>query len=415
MKKIKDLNFDNKNANKGTKRGASLLEKSISDYGLGRSILIDRNGKIIAGNKTAEMAGQLGIEDIEIIKSDGKKIIAVQRTDLDLDKDEKARKLAYADNRVSEIDLEWDLEQISKDFQELDLSDFWNDTEIDDMLKDFEKSLKSEEELDEVEEVKKEAVSKLGDLFLIDGRHRVLCGDSTSKADVERLMDGKRADMCITDPPYNVDYEGKTKDALKIENDKFENTLDFQSFLSSAFKNMHDSLKEGGAFYIWHADSEGFNFRKACLDVGLKVRQCLVWVKNSMVLGRQDYHWQHEPCLYGWKDGAGHNWYSDRKQTTVLNFTRPSKNDVHPTMKPVSLIAYQIKNNSKKEQIIFDLFLGSGTTLIACEETKRICYGMELEPLYIDVILRRYKKLYPDKEIKCLNREFDFNKLFEKE
>lgn len=219
-----------------------------------------------------------------------------------------------------------------------------------------------------------------------------MCGDSTSVTDVEALCGGRKMDLLITDPPYNVDYTGKTKDALKIENDKMEDES-FRLFLRDAFLTADTVMKPGATFYIWHADSEGYNFRGACHDIEWKVRQCLIWVKNVMVMGRQDYQWKHEPCLYGWKEGASHNWYSDRKQTTLLEFDRPSRSELHPTMKPVPLFDYQIKNSSKKGDAVLDLFGGSGTTMVACEQDGRTAYLMELDPRYVDVIIDRWEKL----------------------
>lgn len=211
----------------------------------------------------------------------------------------------------------------------------------------------------------------------------------------------------MTDPPYNVDYTGKTKDALKIENDVMSND-NFRQFLQDAFLTAKENLKPGAAFYIWHADSEGYNFRGACHDVGLTVRECLVWVKNSLVLGRQDYQWQHEPCLYGWTEGT-HSWYSDRKQTTVLEFDRPSRNAEHPTMKPVALFDYLIRNSTKKGSVVLDSFGGSGTTIIACEQNGRKGYCMELDPKYVDVIIERWEKLTGKKAV-LLNDKTEMEK-----
>jgi len=233
-----------------------------------------------------------------------------------------------------------------------------------------------------------ESITKLGDLWEL-GNHRVLCGDSTDAEIVKKLMDGQLGDMYLTDPPYNVAYEGKTKDKLTIQNDKMSNDT-FREFLVNAFTAVDDVLKQGGVFYIWHADSEGYNFRWACFEVEWPIRQCLIWNKNSLVMGRQDYHWKHEPCLYGWKLGAGHLWSTDRKQTTILEFNRPSRSSDHPTMKPVDLLEYQVLNNTKGQDIVIDTFLGSGSTLIACEKTNRTCYGMELDEHYCDVIVNRY-------------------------
>lgn len=195
--------------------------------------------------------------------------------------------------------------------------------------------------------------------------------------------------MLLTDPPYNVAYEGKTADALTIKNDSMDD-LKFRAFLTDAFKAADSVMKQGAVFYIWHADSEGYNFRGGCKDAGWKVRQCLIWKKQTLVMGRQDYHWKHEPCLYGWKDGAGHLWNTDRKQTTILEFDRPQRNDIHPTMKPVDLFEYQIGNNTKGQDIVLDLFLGSGTTIIGCENMGRKGYGMEYDPKYAQVIIQRW-------------------------
>lgn len=250
---------------------------------------------------------------------------------------------------------------------------------------------------DEPPEPPEAPIAKRGDIWQL-GRHRLMCGDSTMIADVQRLMDGQLADLLLTDPPYNVDYEGKTKDKLKIENDK-QNDENFRQFLTDAFIAANNVMKPGAVFYIWHADSEGYNFRGACKDAGWTVRQCLIWNKNAMVMGRQDYQWKHEPCLYGWKDGAGHLWASDRKQTTVIDYEKPQRNDIHPTMKPVGLFDYQIKNNTKGGDIVLDLFGGSGTAIIACEQDGRTCYTMELDPRYVDAIVKRWENLTGEKAV----------------
>lgn len=236
----------------------------------------------------------------------------------------------------------------------------------------------------------------LGDLFEI-GPHKLLCGSSTETDTWGRLMNDELADLVVTDPPYNVNYTGKTKEKLKIENDQ-KTDGDFYQFLYDFYTALGSFTKAGGAWYVWHADSEGANFRKAMTDSGIMVKQCLIWVKNSMVMGRQDYHWKHEPCLYGWKEGR-HAWYSDRKQTTVLNFDRPTKNTEHPTMKPIPLIAYQIGNSSKSGDIVCDGFGGSGTTMVASHQTNRRCRMMELDPRYCQVIVDRMVKLDPSIKI----------------
>jgi len=238
----------------------------------------------------------------------------------------------------------------------------------------------------------------LGDVFEI-GQHKLICGDSTQTDTFGKLFDGQLADMVVTDPPYNVAYQGKTKDALTIENDNMGDK-DFYQFLYDFYTALGSYSKAGGAWYVWHADSEGANFRQAMKDAGIMVKQCLIWVKNSMVMGRQDYQWKHEPCLYGWKEGAAHNWYSDRKQTTVLDFNRPSRNAEHPTMKPVELFAYQIKNSSKAGDIVADAFGGSGTTMVACHQLNRKGYIVEFDPKYCQVIIDRMQKLDPSLVIK---------------
>lgn len=220
-----------------------------------------------------------------------------------------------------------------------------------------------------------------------------MCGNSLSSEDMALLMDGAKADMILTDPPYNVDYEGT---AGKIQNDNMEDTK-FREFLKDAFVTADQVLKPGGSIYIWHADSEGFNFRAACKDAGWTVRQCLIWNKNALVMGRQDYQWKHEPCLYMWKDGAAHFWNSDRSQTTVIDCEKPKKNDLHPTMKPIKLFDYLIQNSSRKGETVLDMFAGSGTTVIACEQDGRSARVMELDPRYVDAILNRYEEFTGEK------------------
>jgi DNA modification methylase len=216
-----------------------------------------------------------------------------------------------------------------------------------------------------------------------------MCGSATVLDDVQYLLSDTKADLIFTDPPYNVDYTGKTKDALKIQNDVFESN-NFQDFLYEAFTNMYVSSKAGASYYICHSDSEGLNFRNALNRAGYLVKQCIIWNKNSIVMGRQDYHWKHEPILYGWKEGASHMWYGDRKQSTVWDIDRPTKSTEHPTMKPIHLIERALNNSSKAGDIVLDLFAGSGSTIIACEKLQRVCYAMEIDPHYCDVIRKRY-------------------------
>jgi site-specific DNA-methyltransferase (adenine-specific) len=238
----------------------------------------------------------------------------------------------------------------------------------------------------------------LGDLFEI-GPHKLICGDSTQTDTFKALFGEQLADLVVTDPPYNVAYEGKTKEKLTIDNDK-QTDGDFYQFLYDFYTALGSYTKQGGGWYVWHADSEGANFRRAMSDAGIMVKQCLIWLKSSMVMGRQDYQWKHEPCLYGWKEGAAHGWYSDRKQTTILEFDRPNRNAEHPTMKPIPLFAYQIGNSSKQGDIVADAFGGSGTTMVACHQMNRKAYLVEFDPKYCQVIIDRMKKLDPTLTIK---------------
>lgn len=336
-----------------------------------REIVVNKDMVILGGNMRYRAMQEAGIKETQV------KIVDLS--------EEKQREFIIKDNLESG---EWNWDELANSWEQEKLEEWGLDTQKDWVREVIE---------DEAPEISNEpAISKLGEIYQL-GRHRVMCGDSTKIEDVEKLMGEQRADLLLTDPPYNVEYVGKTKDALTIKNDRMEND-GFLQFLTDAFETMFMFAKEGASFYIWHADSEGYNFRTACKQIGFTVRQCLIWNKNSMVMGRQDYQWKHEPCLYGWKDGASHSWYADRKQTTIIDFDRPTKSEDHPTMKPVGLMSYCINNSSKSGDIILDIFLGSGSTLIACEQTNRTCYGMELDPKYVDVIRKRYTKYtYPDK------------------
>lgn len=334
-------------------------------------IEIDENFVILSGHTRYAALKKLGYEQTEVVRYTGLT-------------EEQKKKYRILANKTGEL-AEWDFDKLKEELADLDFSDFSFDFGISD------ESESKEVKEDEAPEPPKEAKSRLGDLYQI-GCHRLVCGDSTDKAVLERLMDGQKADLYITDPPYNVDYQGGTKDALKIMNDNMDNDS-FRKFLKDAFAAADSVMRDGAVFYIWHADSEGYNFRGACFDIGWQVRECLIWNKSSLVLGRQDYQWKHEPCLYGWKDGASHLWASDRKQTTVLDFTKPLKNGEHPTMKPVELFAYQISNNTHEMDAVLDSFCGSGTTLIACEQLKRKAFVCELDPRYVDVIVQRYINL----------------------
>lgn len=356
------------------------IKNSILEFGYVAPVIINADMTVIGGHQRLKVLKELGYEEIQCIV-------------VDLDKNkEKALNLA-----LNKISGEWDndkLEAILVELKETDIdiniTGFSND-EVDDILKDITGSKEDDFDLDEALNEIEEPVTKLGDIWIL-GKHRLMCGDSTQKEAVVRLMNKQEADMLLTDPPYNVNYEGKTDDALKIENDNMNET-EFYNLLIDAFRNMYENLKCGGSVYVFHADTEGLNFRNAFKSVGFKLAQCLVWVKNTFVMGRQDYQWKHEPILYGWKEGAGHYFVDNRKQSTVLEFDKPTRNAEHPTMKPIDLLVYLIKNSSKENQLILDLFGGSGSTLIAAEQSKRICYAMELDPKYCDVIVKRWETL----------------------
>lgn len=374
-----NIKYDSRNYRKHSDKNKDLINKSLKECGAGRSIVVDNEDNIIAGNGIYEQAQKLGIKT-KVIETDGSELVVVKRTDLATD-DDKRKQLAVMDNSTSDSS-DFDIELLRDDF-EIDTLQDWG---IDIELEIDDKEIIEDEVPEEVE-----TRCKKGDVWAL-GEHRLMCGDSTNYNDVAQLMDGELADLLITDPPYNVDYVGKTKDKLKIENDKMSDS-NFREFLYDAFVNADTLMKPGAVFYIWHADSEGYNFRGACKDAGWQVRQCLIWNKNQMVMGRQDYQWKHEPCLYGWKDGASHLWAADRKQTTVIDFNKPQRNGEHPTMKPVGLFDYQIKNNTKGADVVLDLFGGSGTTLIACEQDGRKARLMELDPHYCDVIIKRWENL----------------------
>lgn len=357
------------------------VAESIKQCGYCSPIIIDEDNVILCGHTRLKALKQLGYKEVECVRKSGMT-------------DEQKKKYRILDNKTAEV-AEWNFDLLEEELKDLDFGDF--DFGFDDMPELSEPVEITEDEVPEVDD-KSEPITKPGDIWQL-GKHRLMCGDSTDASAVAALMNGKEADLLLTDPPYNVAYEGKTDDALTIENDKMGSD-EFYDFLTSAFSAAVEVLKAGGAFYIWHADVNGLDFRLALKASGLTLRQTLIWNKNAITLGRQDYQWKHEPCLYGWKDGAGHNWYSDRCQTTVLDFNKPPRNGEHPTMKPVELFAYQIQNSTKKGEAVLDLFGGSGTTIIACEQTGRIGYSMELDPKYCDVIIKRYENLTGKKAVK---------------
>ena len=352
------------------------VANSIREFGWKQPIVIDKDGVIVAGHTRYKAAQLLGMKTAPCVIAD------------DLTEDQiKAYRLA--DNKTNEA-AEWDFSALEEELDAIDIDmtqfGFLDEDEVPEIVED---------EFDE--EPPAEPKTKRGDIYQL-GRHRLMCGDSTSIDNVEALVGGRQIDLLLTDTPYNVDYTGKTKDALKLQNDSMEDS-DFRQFLRDAFVTADTVMKPGAVFYIWHTDSEGYNFRGACHDAGWEVRQCLIWAKNVMVMGRQDYQWKHEPCLYGWKEGAAHYFIDDRTQTTVLEFDRPTRSALHPTMKPIPLFDYQIKNSSRKGDAVLDLFAGSGTTLICCEQNGRDAYCMELDPRYCDVIVSRWEQLTEEKAV----------------
>jgi DNA modification methylase len=362
------------------------IAASIKEFGFRNPILVD-NLTLIAGHGRLLAAQKLGLD----------KVPTIDCSDMT-----ESQKKAYiiADNKLA-MNAGWDTAMLTLEMQELQEEGFdlellgFDDKELNALLEpEVVQGLTDE---DAVPETPKEASTKLGDIYIL-GKHRLMCGDSTSITDMEKLIDEQPVDMCLTDPPYNVAYEGATKEKLTIINDSMGND-EFRQFLRDAFVAADTVMKQGAVFYIWHADSEGYNFRGACSDAGWKVRQCLIWKKSSLVMGRQDYHWMHEPCLYGWKDGAAHLWSADRKQTTILEFNKPSRNGEHPTMKPVELFEYQMLNNTKGGDIVLDSFGGSGTTLIAAEKHGRYARIMELDPKYCDVIVKRWEDFTGQKAV----------------
>lgn len=372
-----------------------------------RPIVVNKNMIILGGNMRYKACKEAGLKEVPIII-----------TDLS---EEKQREFLIKDNTSGG---EWDWEVLANEWDVEELESWGLDVpEL-----EIPTILETEPEEDDFEipnEIKTDIV--LGDLFEI-GEHRLLCGSSTEMDTWQKLMNDKLADMVMTDPPYNVDYQGGT--GLKIMNDKMDNNS-FYQFLYDFYTALGSYTKKGGAWYVWHADSEGANFRQAMKDAGIMVKQCLIWVKNSMVLGRQDYQWKHEPCLYGWKEGAAHYFtnermhttviedkidvrkltkdqmknmlidiMSDKNKTTIINCDKPSRNIEHPTMKPILLLAPLIKNSSKENELVADGFLGSGSTMVASHQLNRKCYGMELDPKYCQVIVDRMKKLDPNLVIK---------------
>ncbi len=362
------------------------LRSSLREFGFINPVIIDRDFNVIAGHGRIAAAKEEGITEVPCVFADYLT---------------EAQKKAYilADNRMA-LDAGWDEELLKIEIESLQGADFdvsltgFGEDEIADLFAgDSEKDVK-DDDFNLSVALEKAAFVEKGDIWTV-GRHRLMCGDATSAEDVAALMDGKKANLIVTDPPYNVAF--KSGSGLSIQNDSMENG-EFYTFLYNSFQNMAEHLEKGGAAYVFHADTEGLNFRKAFVDAGFHLAGVCIWVKNSLVLGRSDYQWQHEPVLYGFLKNGKHPWYSDRKQTTIWNYDKPKRNKNHPTSKPLDLLGYPICNSSQENAIVLDTFGGSGSTMMACEQTNRICHMMELDEKYASVILRRYVEDTGDSE-----------------
>lgn len=383
---LKDLKPAVYNPRKKLKKGDKEYEKikqSLLKFGYVDPIIVNEDLTVIGGHQRLTVLKDLDYETAKCVIVDLPK------------EDEKALNIA-----LNKITGQWDealLADLLLDLQEsdfnLDLTGF-EPPEIDDILSNVHDKELSEDEFDVEEELKKPTVSRHGDIWQL-GKHRVICGDSTKAETYKQLLDDRKANLVVTDPPYNVDVE---ETAGKILNDNMSDG-DFYQFLRSMFTQVENHMETDASIYVFHADTEGLNFRKAFKDAGFYLSGCCIWKKNSLVLGRSPYQWQHEPCLYGWKKKGKHQWFSDRKQTTIWEYDRPKSSKDHPTMKPIQLMAYPIQNSSMRGTIVLDPFLGSGSTLIAADQTGRVCYGIELDEKFVDVIVKRYIEVTGDTEV----------------
>lgn len=383
---LKELKPAAYNPRKKLKKGDKEYEKikqSLLKFGYVDPIIVNEDLTVIGGHQRLTVLKDLDYETAKCVIVDLPK------------EDEKALNIA-----LNKITGQWDealLADLLLDLQEsdfnLDLTGF-DPPEIDDILSNVHDKELSEDEFDVEEELKKPTLSRHGDIWQL-GKHRVICGDSTKAETYKQLLDDRKANLVVTDPPYNVDVE---ETAGKILNDNMSDG-DFYQFLLSMFTQVEIHMEDDASIYVFHADTEGLNFRKAFKDAGFYLSGCCIWKKNSLVLGRSPYQWQHEPCLYGWKKKGKHQWFSDRKQTTIWEYDRPKSSKDHPTMKPIQLMAYPIQNSSMRGTIVLDPFLGSGSTLIAADQTGRVCYGIELDEKFVDVIVKRYIEVTGDTEV----------------
>ena len=350
------------------------IENSIREFGFADPLVVNSDMTIIGGHQRLTVAIDLGYTEVPCA------VVDVDKTR------EKALNIA-----LNKITGAWDEEMLADLLKDLGDKDFnleftgFEAPEIEQLFSNIYDKQVREDDFDVESELKQPVFSKPGDIWHL-GKHRVICGDSTKPETYALLMEGDKANLVLTDPPYNVDVE---ETAGKIMNDNMSDS-DFYNFLLAAYQCMHQNLADDGSIYVWHADTEGLNFRKAFKDAGFYLSGCCIWKKNALVLGRSPYQWIHEPCLFGWKKGGKHQWYADRKQTTVWEYDKPRSSKDHPTMKPVTLMSYPIKNSTMTNGIVLDPFLGSGSTLIACMETDRVCRGIELDQKFVDVIVKRY-------------------------
>jgi DNA modification methylase len=419
---ITQLVLDEKNANKGTKRGRELLEKSLEKYGAGRSVVVDRHNRVIAGNKTLEAAVASGMKSISVVETDGSSLVAVQRGDLDLKRDKKARELAIADNRVSELDLEWNPEVLTS--LDADLQPFWSENELKTLLKDFRTTELSapEPKLDLAAELQNKWQTKRSQVWGI-GVHRLMCGDSSNASDVAALMDGKTAKLCATDPPYLVSYDAKNHPSKDFSDGKNKDwkgryadrqkTEPLGPFYEAFLRQALAVSQADAAIYVWHASQRQVEVEKAMRDCGILVHQQIIWVKNKPVLTHSFYMWQHEPCFFGWKQGHKPKRNPGDFPTTVWQIdvpVLPGFESRHPTQKPLELFTTPILLHTELEDVCYEPFSGSGTHLCAAENTGRRCFAMEIEPAFVAVALERLSEMGLEPKVISANSEKNTDK-----
>ncbi|WP_112928562.1 site-specific DNA-methyltransferase [Gardnerella leopoldii] len=389
-----------RNARTHSEAQVAQIAASIREFGFLSPILVAEDNTILAGHGRLAAALKLGLKKVPCVKENH--LTETQK-----------RAYIIADNKLS-LNAGWDNELLAVELSELEGADFnldllgFDEAELSSIF-DADKDV-SDDDFDVEKELEEPCFSKTGDIWML-GKHRVICGDATKLETFKTLLEDTKVNLVVTDPPYNVNYEGS---AGKIKNDNMEDDK-FYQFLFNSFVNMEQAMADDASIYVFHADTEGLNFRKAFQDAGFYLSGCCIWKKPSLVLGRSPYQWQHEPCLYGWKKKGKHKWYAGRKETSVWEFEKSKKNADHPTMKPIALLAYPIKNSSMTNSLVLDPFAGSGSTLIACEQTGRICYAIELDEKYCDVIVKRYiEQVGNDKSVKVLRggKEYSFTEVF---